>query len=256
MIFVFLWCVANWIVLGCAVLFGGLVAALSVLALSWVVCWRFQPAIGIRREGDRIFAQATRLWRITLKLLPSIYGVNVKLSRDPAASLSPVTVELLPESETRFFERMSGIPVTFCRNGHAKVTRLTVHIPGGEFSFNKVSNQPPKVPQPSKPRVFIKPDTKFYDAFVGQYDFAPDAAFPTGIKLAIWRQGDQLVGRALGKNGGGGDFEIYPTSETNFFLKINGAQLTFIKNDKGEATTGIHQIAGLPDSEGKKLQNP
>jgi D-alanyl-D-alanine-carboxypeptidase/D-alanyl-D-alanine-endopeptidase len=254
-IFVFLWCVANWIVLGCAALFGGLLAALSVLVLSWVVCARFQPAIGIRREGDRIFAQATRLWHITLKLLPYIYGVNVKLSPGPAISLSPVTFELLPESETRFFERMSGIPMTFCHDGYAKVTRLTAHIPGTELSFKKISNQPPKAPEPSKPRAFIKLDTKFYDAYVGQYEFAPGAAFPTGIKLTIWQQGDQLVGQALGRNGGGGEFEIYPESETDFFLKINGAQLTFIKNDKGEVTAIIHRIAGLPDSEGKKLKN-
>ena len=254
-IFVFFWWVANWIVLGCAALFGGLLAALSVLVLSWVVCWRFQPAIGIRREGDRIFAQATRLWRITLKLLPSIYGVNVKLSPGSAASLSPVTFELLPESETHFFERMSGIPLTFCRDARGQVSRLTAHILGGELSFNKASNQPPKAPEPSKPRGIIKLDTTLYDACAGQYEFAPDAAFPIGIKLTIWRQGDQLVGRALGKNGGGGDFEIYPESETNFFLKINGAQLTFIKNDKGEVTAVMHHIAGLPDCEGKKLKN-
>ena len=136
-IFILLWCVANWIVLGCAALLGGLLSALSVLALSWVVCARFHPAIGIRREGDRIFAQASRTWRITLKLLPHIYGVNVKLSPHATASLPLFTAELLPESETGFFERISGMPMTFCRDALGKVHRLTVHIPGGEFSFNK-----------------------------------------------------------------------------------------------------------------------
>jgi hypothetical protein len=48
--------------------------------------------------------------------------------------------------------------------------------------------------------------------------------------------------------------EIYPQSETNFFLKINGAQLTFIKNDKGEVTSVIHHAARVPDSEGKKVK--
>jgi serine-type D-Ala-D-Ala carboxypeptidase/endopeptidase len=254
-IFILLWCVANWIVLSCAALLGGLLLALSVRALSWVVCGRFHPAIGIRREGDRIFAQATRIWRITLKLLPYIYGVNVKPSPDSTASLSPVTAELLPESETRFFERMSGIPVTFCRDAHGKVTRLIAQIPGTELAFEKISDQPPKAPEPPKPRAFIKLDTKLLDACVGQYEFAPDVAFPTGINLTIWRQGDQLVGQAMGRNGGGGEFEIYPESETDFFLKINGAQLTFIKNDKGEVTAVIQHIAGLPDSEGKKLKN-
>jgi hypothetical protein len=252
---VLLWLSPSWLVLRCAAPFGGLLAAFSVLVSSWVVCWRFQPAIGVRCEGDRIFAQITRLSRTALKVMPHIYGVHVKPSLNTVESLPLVSAELLPESETRFFERMSGIPMTFCRDGHDKVTRLTARISGAELSFKKISNQPPKAPEPSKPRAFIELDTKLYDACVGQYEFAPDAAFPTGIKLTIWRQGDQLVGRAVGRNGGGGEFDMYPESETDFFLKINGAQLTFLKNDRGEATAVIHRIAGLPDSEGKKLKN-
>ena len=254
-IMVLSWRIANWINPICAALFGGLLAVLSVLVLSWVVCARFQPAIGIRREGDRIFAQATRSWRMTLRLLPYIYGINVKLSQDSAVSSPSVSAELLPESETRFFERISGIPMTFCSDGSGKVTRLTARIPGAKLSFKKISNQPPKASEPFKPRAFIKLGAKFYDACVGQYEFAPGAAFPTGIKLTIWQQGDQLVGQALGRNGGGGEFEMYPESETDFFLKINGAQLAFIKNDRGEVTSVIHHIAGLPDCEGKKLKS-
>jgi hypothetical protein len=56
---------------------------------------------------------------------------------------------------------------------------------------------------------------------------------------------------------------LYPESETNFFrknhdgliFKHHAAQLTFINNDKGEVTAIIRQMAGLPDSEGKKLKN-
>jgi serine-type D-Ala-D-Ala carboxypeptidase/endopeptidase len=253
--FALFWCMANWIVLSCAAFLGGLLMALSVLVSSWIVCGRFQPAVSIRCEGDQIFAQATRKWRITLKLLPYIYGINVKLSPDSAVSLPPVTVELLPESEARFFERMSRIPMNFCRDAQGKVTRLIVHIYGTELSFEKVSSQPANTPEPPQPRVFIKLDAKSYDACVGQYEFAPGTAFPTGIKLTIRRQGDQLVGQAVGENGGGGEFNMYPESETNFFLKVNGAQLTFIKDEKGEVTAVIHHIAGLPDSEGKKLKN-
>jgi hypothetical protein len=42
--------------------------------------------------------------------------------------------------------------------------------------------------------------------------------------------------------------DLNPESETNFFLKINGAQVTFIKNDKGEVTAVIHHMAGLPEA--------
>ncbi len=65
-----------------------------------------------------------------------------------------------------------------------------------------------------------------------------------------------MVGQALSRDGGGGEFDLCPESETSFFLKLNGAQLSFIKNDKGEVTAVIHHIAGLPDSEGQKLKGP
>ena len=50
-----------------------------------------------------------------------------------------------------------------------------------------------------------------------------------------------------------GVFDLYAESETNFFIKINGAQLTFIKNDKGEVTAVTHHEPGVPDIKGRKV---
>jgi len=92
-------------------------------------------------------------------------------------------------------------------------------------------------------------------ALVGHYEFPPSTELPTGAKVTIWRQGDQLVGQAHGENTLKLPFDIYAESQTNFFLKINDAQLTFVKNDKGEVTSVIHHVAGLQDWEGKKLMS-
>ena len=100
---VLLWRAASFgkccIILGCAVLVGGLLAALIALVLSHMVCALFHPASSIRREGDRIFAQYTltvyrHLSPVTSKLLPPF----------PAEFSAEITVELLPESETHFFK--------------------------------------------------------------------------------------------------------------------------------------------------------
>jgi GH35 family endo-1,4-beta-xylanase len=124
------------------------------------------------------------------------------------------------------------------------------------LEYERDSDQPPKGSEPPKPHVVVKLDTKLLDAIVGHYEHPPNAVWPpTGIKVTIWREGDQLFGQAWGKDVLQGAFEIYPESETNFFLKVNGAQLTFIKNDQGEVTSVIHHAAGVPDSVGKKLKN-
>jgi pimeloyl-ACP methyl ester carboxylesterase len=113
---------------------------------------------------------------------------------------------------------------------------------------------PPRTaPEGPKPRDIVKVDAKLLDACAGEYEIAPDNVFGAGAKVAIRRKGDHLVWQAFGGDALRGVLDVYPESETNFFLKINGAQLTFIKNNKGEVTAVIHQMAGLPDSEGKKI---
>jgi hypothetical protein len=105
------------------------------------------------------------------------------------------------------------------------------------------------------PGVLIKLDTRLLDAYVGQYEFAPAAAFYSGWKLTIRREGDQLIAQAQGRGVFREAFHVYPESETNFLATFNGAQLTFIKNAEGEVTGVIHHLEWLPENVGKKLNN-
>ena len=200
----------------------------------------YQHGIGIRREGDRIFTQAT--------------GSRPRPGNEREL-LPPIAGQLLPESKTHFFERLSGMPLTFSRDARGKVTGLTVPYQGKVFSYEKISDQPPKAPEPPHRPVSIKLDTKLLDVCAGHYEFTPKALFPTGMKLTIWREGDHLVGQAWGEKVPTGIFDIYPESETNFFPKtIDWLQLTFIKNDKGEVTSVINHYPGFQDCEEKKLK--
>ena len=115
--------------------------------------------------------------------------------------------------------------------------------------------EPPRTaPQAPTPHIAIKLDAKLLDACIGEYEITPDNVFP-GTKVTILRNGDHLVWQAFGKSALQFTSDLYPESETNFFLKNYGAQVTFIKHDKGEVIAIIHHKAGLPDSEGKKLKN-
>jgi CubicO group peptidase (beta-lactamase class C family) len=239
----------RWIILASAALTGCLLAALTPVAVSRLLCALLHPTIGIRREGNHLFVRYDiRLSPVAAKFVPP----------HALQGLPHITGELLPESESRFFGRTTGMPVTLSRDDRGKVTRLTAHILGATFAHEKISDQPPKAYEPPKLRVAIKLDTELLDACVGQYDFAPDTTFPTGIKATIRREGDQLLWQARGKNAFPGAFNIYPESETNFFFKMSGAQLTFIKNDHGEVTAvSLHDGAWLPlpDGVGRKVKN-
>jgi hypothetical protein len=231
------------IVLGSVALVSGLLATLIALVLSHLVCAFFHPGVDIRRAGDRIFGQYTLAVNrqsspIISKLLPPF----------PSEFWPATSVELLPESEARFFNRLTGMPVTFFRDERGAVTRLTLHIPGAEFSFVKSANQ----------QVAIELNATLLDAVVGQYELAPANKISSKIKLKVWRRGDQLVAQVSDKDGSGDVFDIYPKSETNFFLTVEtDEQFVFIKNDKGEVTAVIahHPRGERPDIEGKKIKN-
>jgi D-alanyl-D-alanine carboxypeptidase len=69
----------------------------------------------------------------------------------------------------------------------------------------------------------VKVDPKVYDAYVGEYELAP------GFILTVTREGDHLITQATGQS----KIEVFPSSETDFFLKVTDAQLTFVKGPTG-----------------------
>jgi len=72
----------------------------------------------------------------------------------------------------------------------------------------------------------VKVDPKIYDAYVGRYELNPKVA------ITITKEGERLMVGATGQP----SFEIFPESETKFFFKVVDAQVTFVKNEKGEVT--------------------
>lgn len=82
--------------------------------------------------------------------------------------------------------------------------------------------------------VIAKVDPKIYDAYVGEYELAPN------VILAITKEGDRLLAQLTGQ----GKLEIFPESDTKFFLKVVDAKLTFVKDTSGKVTHVILQQGG------------
>jgi CubicO group peptidase (beta-lactamase class C family) len=82
-------------------------------------------------------------------------------------------------------------------------------------------------------RVIVKVDPGIYDSYVGEYEIAP------GFILFVTREGDKLFSRAMPvptppSATGQPKSEMFPESETTFFVKDADAQFTFVRNDKGQ----------------------
>jgi CubicO group peptidase (beta-lactamase class C family) len=88
--------------------------------------------------------------------------------------------------------------------------------------------------------VKINPD--LYDLYVGRYQLAP------AFFVDVTREGDRLMVQATNQP----KFEVFPESESKFFLKVVDAQITFKKDEKGKVNEFIlHQ--GGTDMPGKRV---
>ena len=131
--------------------------------------------------------------------------------------------EIFPKSETEFFWKVVDAQITFVRNNKGEVTHVIHHQDG----------QTLKAPKLIKKDV-AQIDTAIYNAYVGKYDYGH------GAILTVTKEGDRLLAQMTGQP----KFEIFPRSETEFFWKIVNAQVTFVKNDKGQVSKIIHHQAG------------
>ena len=61
------------------------------------------------------------------------------------------------------------------------------------------------------------------------------------------KEGDRLMAQATGQP----QFELFPESETKFFLKIIDAKVTFVKDDTGKVTHLILHQGG--DRQAKRI---
>jgi GNAT superfamily N-acetyltransferase len=87
-------------------------------------------------------------------------------------------------------------------------------------------------------------DPRIYDAYVGRY--TPDPALllkyglPSGFAVTIKKAGDRLFSEVREMQD-----ELFPTSETEFFIKDHYGQGTFMKDQRGQVTHLVYHESGI-----------
>ena len=89
----------------------------------------------------------------------------------------------------------------------------------------------------------VQVDPKLYEGYAGDYALAPN------FIITITLEDGKLMGQPTGQP----KSELYPSSATEFFLKVVDAQVTFVKNQQGEVTQLILHQRGR-DLPAKKIR--
>ncbi len=81
----------------------------------------------------------------------------------------------------------------------------------------------------------VKVDPAVFDRYVGEYQLSPV------FSITIERKDDRIFAQASGQP----QFEIFPKSETRYFLKVVDAEIEFVMGPDGKADSLILFQAGL-----------
>lgn len=102
-----------------------------------------------------------------------------------------------------------------------------------------------QTPTPNSSPVAIALDPKTFDAYTGQYE---DAVNIPGTIFSFFREGEKFYLRVTNQD----KIEIFPTSETEFFLKVVPAKLQFVRDASGKIS-GLKYWQGGQEFTGKRI---
>lgn len=146
--------------------------------------------------------------------------------------------EIFPYAKDEFYFKDSPSTLKFIRNEQGKIA--SVQMNGREY-IAQVARRTNK-PVPTE-RMQIELDSTVFDRYIGEYDLAP------GFIIKIWREGNIFKAQATAQP----FFEIFPESETKFFLKVVDAQIEFYKDESGKAMS-LTLFQGGRQMPGKKIK--
>jgi CubicO group peptidase (beta-lactamase class C family) len=136
----------------------------------------------------------------------------------------------------KFFFEKALQTMDFSRNAKGEITGLTTHSRNGNEVWTRTD-------KPIAMQTEIKVAENILATYVGEYEITPTFSF------AITKEQERLFLQATGQE----KVEIFAEAENRFFLKVNDAQLRFLKDDAGKITKAVLKQSGR-EIEAKKIK--
>lgn len=175
------------------------------------------------------------VYRFDEKLTRTVFREGNKLVAQKSGGQKQ---EILATSRDDFYYLESDSRIHFVRDAQGKITGMDfVQRFGPDGVAAKTAE-----PLPAE-RQAVQVDPNLYDAYAGVYQLAPN------FSLTLTREGDQLMVQATGQP----KLELFPESETRFFLKVVDAQLEIQRGPDGKAT-GVTLFQGGQEIPGKRVK--
>ncbi len=194
--------------------------------------------------GKPLITTGITVDEVTLDQYAGIYvndsGREVTIKRDGtqlAATLAGAgTRKMFPLEKDKFLVEDAFMYATFNRDASGKIISF-VSDDRGRLDTWKLTEK--KI---EEKKVITVSETTL-DLYTGEYELQP------GFTVTFTREGNRLMTQATGQ----GKFEVFPESETKFFLKVVDAQVEFVADPDGKFNRMILYQGGQK-IEGKRMK--
>jgi CubicO group peptidase (beta-lactamase class C family) len=153
---------------------------------------------------------------------------------------------IFPEAEDKFyFEHDHMTTLKFVRDDKGEVIRHVLHKPGKGTPAEKLGQEEAEKVLAEREAKWqtAEVDPAIYEKYVGEYKL------PIGLNLTVRTREDRIFTQGTGQP----EAELFPKSETEYFLKVVDARITFVLGENGEVTGLILHQAGQ-DFPGEKIK--
>lgn len=148
-----------------------------------------------------------------------------------------VVLLIQPEAKDVFyFDYDHMTTLKFVRDESGKVIRHVIHKPGKDTPAEKLAGEEAEKILAEKEAQWevAQVDPAIYEKYVGEYKL------PIGFNMVVRTADGKIFIQATGQQ----EAEIFPKSETEYFLKVVDAQVTFELDENGKTTGLILHQAG------------
>jgi hypothetical protein len=179
-------------------------------------------ASGLAQEQKEIAVspQALQQYVGVYELAPTFkISVTVEGSQLMVQASGQPKLPVYASSETKFFYKVVNAQIEFFKDDKGAVSHLVLYQNNQEMKAPRVSSVVAE-----RKEITVSPAT--LAQYPGTYELQP------GVSLVITLEDGKLMAQATGQ----GKMQVFPETETKFFLKVTDAQIEFFKDDKGTVT--------------------
>ena len=183
---------------------------------------------------------------VILERYAGVYRIDANSTRtvtvtDGRLSTQRTGAQLLPakaSSQTEFFYDQSLTHFKFVVDASGRATEMLMYQEG-----DSEAQRAPRVADAPKERAVVQVAPALLSEYVGEYELGP------GFVLAVSREGDRLMTQATGQQ----KFEVFASSDTEFFLKVVDARIVFTRGASG-AVEGLVLHQGGREMKARKTK--